>query len=101
MIIREALGWIKSNGWVHVIIESDSQLGVLALISDRQDDSSSFGLLVNIWSQISYTRVGFNPVFVKRSMNIATNLLAEAHSSAGLGVWFSQPSPAIASILSS
>lgn len=48
MIIREALGWIKSNGWVHVIIESDSQLGVLALISDRQDDSSSFGLLVNI-----------------------------------------------------
>lgn len=46
LAVREALNWIKKQGWERVVLESDAQSVVMALNSSGYIDLISYGSII-------------------------------------------------------
>ncbi|XP_073121019.1 uncharacterized protein [Henckelia pumila] len=83
--IREALSWLKSLGFSHIIVESDALLVIEALNNSSESDSSILGLIVDDCKILAGDFSSCQFVFVYRSANqIAHALARKAISMSGL-----------------
>ena len=86
--VREALSWIKSKNWPHVIIETDC-LVVVQAIRSSYVSLSYFGIVIDECKQhlsdLRGRRVILN--FVKRSVNAVAHFLARSTSSLADRSW--------------
>lgn len=77
MAVKEALSWIKSNGWFRVVLESDSLVTVQAIRSSEHM-CSPFGLVVEECRQLLRLSNNIYLYFIRRSANVAAHSLARA-----------------------
>ncbi|XP_060957652.1 uncharacterized protein LOC133029176 [Cannabis sativa] len=73
--IKEALSWIKTKNWVHVVVETDSLVTVQAIRSS-QIMGSTFGLIIQDCRSALLSLPNVNLCFVKRSANRAAHYVA-------------------------
>ncbi|KAM6557117.1 hypothetical protein CsatB_004136 [Cannabis sativa] len=73
--VKEALSWIKTKGWEHVILETDSLVVVQALQSNVAMQSL-FGSTITYCRNLLKSLPFVNVCFVKRSANNAAHCLA-------------------------
>ncbi|KAM6569080.1 hypothetical protein CsatB_017065 [Cannabis sativa] len=73
--IKEALSWIKTKNWVHVVVETDSLVTVQAIRSS-QTMGSTFGLIIQDCRSALLSLPNVNLCFVKRSANRAAHYVA-------------------------
>uniref|UniRef100_A0A803QD58 RNase H type-1 domain-containing protein n=1 Tax=Cannabis sativa TaxID=3483 RepID=A0A803QD58_CANSA len=73
--VKEALSWIKTKGWEHVILETDSLVVVQALQSNVVMQSL-FGSTITYCRNLLKSLPYVNVCFVKRSANNAAHCLA-------------------------
>lgn len=74
MAVREALKWMKTQGWDHVQLESDC-LKVIQSVQN-QTSISYFDLILNDIRNIAREFCNLSFLFVKRSTNRVAHLLA-------------------------
>ncbi|XP_030502854.2 uncharacterized protein LOC115718027 [Cannabis sativa] len=73
--IKEALSWIKTKNWDHVVVETDSLVTVQAIRSS-QIMGSTFGLVIQDCRSALLSLPNVNLYFVKRSANRAAHYVA-------------------------
>lgn len=99
MAVKEALTWLKSRGFQHIILESD-YLNLCTAFNSLSLDFSYVGLIIEQCKFIVSDIGDVVVCHVRRSANHIAHVLAQATgSSTILGVWDSFPPPCISSLV--
>ncbi|KAL6564457.1 hypothetical protein OROMI_015907 [Orobanche minor] len=89
--IREALSWIKENGWFNVSIGTDSLIFTQSMAQASEDLSPYFAIVrdcIGLLNELANCSI----TFVRRSANMVAHYLARSVSTlCNRGVWFDVP----------